>query len=161
MYLGDFVCGVCAHVTLCGPVCARVAVCMRAHARTSERARAWPLLPAPPPRRQEGGGQHRDGASAGGGNAAEAARKQRRLHPIPAIRDGPVAPRPDLLGLAGEIRPLRGGQGWGRPGRGLLQAPHIWLGGRQNPAGRADKGPPAACGRSGRRGPAPWRVPLD
>lgn len=88
MYLGNFVCGVCAHVTLCVAVCVPVWLCARA--RTHARARvpglghsSQPLLPEG--RREEAS----TGTGAGGGNAAEAARKQRRLHPIPAIGTDP------------------------------------------------------------------------
>lgn len=90
---------VCAHVTLCEAVCACVAVCgcmcvcvprpgqtpSPSSQKAGGRQAVWGRLPA-----------------AGGGNAAEKARKQ-RLHPLPGILEGPVAPHPDLLGqLAGQ-----------------------------------------------------------
>lgn len=78
---------VCAHVTLYKAVCACVwlYVCV--------------LRPGPAPPPKAGGRQAVWGRlpAAGGGNAAEKARKQ-RLHPLPGILEGPVAPHPDLLG---------------------------------------------------------------
>nr|XP_060486020.1 uncharacterized protein LOC132678093 isoform X1 [Panthera onca]XP_060486021.1 uncharacterized protein LOC132678093 isoform X1 [Panthera onca]XP_060486022.1 uncharacterized protein LOC132678093 isoform X1 [Panthera onca]XP_060486023.1 uncharacterized protein LOC132678093 isoform X1 [Panthera onca] len=73
------------------------------------------------------------------------------------MRDGPAAPHPELRGprRADPATP------WGPRPRPPGQRPPpgaAHLAGREaDPAGRADKGPPAACGR---RGPAPRRVPL-
>ena len=136
----------------CDPVCGRVCTRVRAHAHgrvPRPGHSSQPLLP-------EG---RREAASAGRcqrrrrKGRAEAAGRQRRLHPIPSQRCGMDPPlRTQSSGSrAGQTRPLRGGQGRGRPGRGLLRALHIWLGGRQTLPGEQTKARPRPAGGGGRR----------
>lgn len=152
-YVGNFVCGVCAHVTLCVAMC--VPVCAHARTRVPRLGRSsQPLLP-------EG---RREAASTGtvpaleeemprGSGPETAEAPSHPSDPGRTRRSTPRPPGPCRGDPAPQRRPRPRPPGQ-RPPPGAAH-----LAGREaDPAGRADKGPPAACGR---RGPAPRRVPLN